>query len=510
MGRFAHNSIFGTIAGLLGAFGSVAASTIVARCLGVEKTGVVAFAIWAAMVAAAVADLGIQATLARYIPELIATGQEDEAARLGHVLLRPLAISSTLTFGAFIIYAQWERFHGVPAAQASIWYLVGLCCVLQAYAGFTYGLLRGMQRFDAVARITAISLVCQLAGVAIGSFAIGTLGALGGYCLGSAVPAILSARYALSGRGLSPETRARVRRYSLYAWAATLSSTLVWSRSELFFLERSTGSAAVGLFSVSVTLANVAAQAPTLLTAGLLPYFAQTFGRQALAEAREAYATATRVLALLVFPACCGMAALLPTVLPLIFGKAFVGAIPAATVLILVTGVSTATSVGTSLLLAMDRSDVTFKAGLSLAVLAIIAGLTVIPAYGLMGAALTRAVLQLLGVVIGTVFLSCRMRFPFPLSGFLRTLLAAVLSGLAARGCLYLAPGWASLPLPIIAGALVYGVAVRVLGALNPADAKRIRELSLSLPLMIRNACEIGLRFLSAETAVSRSPRRAQ
>lgn len=501
-GRFARNSVFGTIAGLLGAFGSVITNIIVARCLGVEETGVVAFAVWMAMVAAAIADLGIQATLMRYLPELTAANREREAQQLGQVLLRPLAICCVIALAAFAGYAQWARQSGgVAAGQAAIWYLVGLSCVLQALAGFTYGVLRGMQRFDAVALIAGISIACQLVGVAIGAAALGSLGALGGYCIGSALPAMLSVRYAGRGGALSPETRARVRRYSLYAWAGTLSSTFVWSRAELFFLQRSTGSAAVGLFTVSVTLANMAAQAPMLLTAGLLPYFAQAFGRQALDEAREAYATATRVLALLVFPACCGMAAILPAALPLIFGQAFAGAIPAATVLVLAAGIGATTSVGTSLLLAMDRSDFIFAIGLFLAVLAIAAGLTVIPAYGLMGAAWTRAVLQLSGVAIGTSLLFWRLHFPLPLSGLLRTLTAAALSGLLARACLWLTTGVTSLLLAVIVGAVTYGVAVRVLGALHPADANRLRQLSPGLPTVIRNLCETGLRLLTGETA---------
>jgi O-antigen/teichoic acid export membrane protein len=497
VGRFARNSIFGTIAGLLGAFGSVTANIIVARSLGVERTGVVAFAVWIAMVAAAVVDLGIQATLSRYLPELIGADREDEAQQLGHVLFRLLVISSAVMLAAFVAWGS--RFRGVAPEEAAIWYLAGLSCVLQAFAGFTYGFLKGKQRFDDVALITAISIPCQLLGVAIGSGTLGALGALGGYCLTGVIPALLSIRYAVGGRSLSAETTARVKRYALYAWAGTLSSTFVWSRAELFFLQRSTGSVAVGLFTVSVTLANVAAQAPALLTAGLLPYFAQTFGRQALGEAREAYATATRVLALLVFPACCGTAAVLPTALPLIFGQAFDGAVPAATVLVLAAGISTATSVGTSLLLAMDRSDVTFGTGFFLALLAVIAGLTVIPRYGLMGAALTRAVLQLSGVLIGTLFLSYRLNFPFPMSGFLRTLIAAIVSGLAARGCLWMIPQLISLPLAIVIGALVYVVAVRAFGSLSASDANRLRQLSLGLPPTIRNLCDLSLQLLSGE-----------
>jgi O-antigen/teichoic acid export membrane protein len=58
--QFTHNSVFGTVAGLLTALSSVFASVIIAHALGVAATGVVAFAMWVAMVAAAVVDLGVQ------------------------------------------------------------------------------------------------------------------------------------------------------------------------------------------------------------------------------------------------------------------------------------------------------------------------------------------------------------------------------------------------------------------------------------------------------------------
>ena len=70
-----------------------------------------------------------------------------------------------------------------------MWGLVGLACALQALTGFTFGYLRGVQRFDRLALLTVVSLSCQLAGVAVGSLYFGAAGAVAGYCAGSAVPA---------------------------------------------------------------------------------------------------------------------------------------------------------------------------------------------------------------------------------------------------------------------------------------------------------------------------------
>jgi O-antigen/teichoic acid export membrane protein len=482
-GQFARNSIFGTVAGLISAFTGVVASIIVAHALGVENTGVVAYALWVAAFGAAIVDLGIQASLARYLPELTAAGGADEIHRLASVLWRWLALSCAVTIGAFAGRAWWFWHSGASSASdAMLWGLVGLLCGVQALAGFTNGLLRGLQRFGRVAFLTILSFGCQLSGVVVGSIAFGAAGAIAGYCAGSAVPAALSLRYAMPSRSPSREIMLRVRRYALYAWAASLSSTFVWSRAELFFLERSTGSATVGLFTVAVTLASLAAQGPLLLTTGLLPYFAQSFGEGAIGRMKEGYATGTLVLAFLVLPMCFGLAALMPAVLPIMYGQAFAGAVPAATALVLFAGIGAISSVGTSLVMAMERSDFIFASGLVAAGLAVAAGLTVIPAFGLMAAVWARAGIQLVAVIMGCGFLFWRLGFSLPLFDLGRLLLAASLCGVAARGCLMVIPGPGSLVPAVAAGAATYLISVRVLRALRPGDAERLRSLCRRLP----------------------------
>lgn len=498
--RFGRNSAFGSLAGVLTALSSVLASVIIAHVLGVERTGVVAFAMWVAMVSAAVVDLGVQASLARYLPELTSAGRIDSVRALTAMLWRWLAGSSLV---ALIGFASWTigrwRNGALPGPEAVLWGLVGLAAVLQALAGFTFGYLRGIQRFDRLALLTGIYLTCQIVGVAVGAVFYGAAGAVGGYCLGSAVPAALSFRHAIPARARCPELRARVRRYAIYAWAGALTGTIVWSRAELFFLERSTGSAAIGLFTVAVTLANLASQGPMLLTAGLLPYFAENFGKGASRELQEGYATATRVLAFMALPACFGMAALLPVLLPVVYGHDFASAVPAATVLVLAAGIAATASVGTTLVMAMDRSDFVFASGLISAALAITAGFTVIPAFGLMGAAWTRAVIQVAAVAMGGAFVFWRLRFALPLFDLTKLLIAAAICGGVARASLMLAGGAASLPVAIGAGMLSYAAAVRVLHALHPKDADRLRTLCGVFPSRIRGAAWQAIHLLAPQ-----------
>lgn len=495
-GRFARNSAFGTLAGICTALGSVLGSVIVAHALGVERTGLVVYALWLAMVTAAIADFGVQPTLARYLPELIGAGNGDQAARLAATLRRPNAIAAGGALLIFIFYAvlYWRR------PDSPLWLMVGLAAALQTLAGFTYGRLRGVQDFDQVALLTALSFASQLGGIAIGSSAFGTAGAVAGYCAGSILPALMTRRIRGSAVALPPDLRRRVGRYAVFAWASALSSSVVWSRAEVFFLQRSSGSAAVGLFSVGLTLANFAAQGPMLLTAALLPRFAQDYGKGALAEMRAAYAAVTRVLAFLVFPACLGMVAVLPSALPMVYGTAFAGAIPAATVLVIAGAVGAISSVGASLIMATDRSDFLFLSGLVAALLTVVAGVTVIPAFGLMGAVWARAVVQVAAVAIGAWFIIRRLHFPLPLWDLGKLLVAAILCAAAARLSLAAVPGILALPAAIAAGIVVYVAAVRSINGLPSSDIAWLRTLGSRLPAPLRRGVNLVLRLVEGNS----------
>lgn len=495
-GRFARNSAFGTLAGLCTALGSVLGSVIVAHVLGVDGTGLVVYALWLAMVTAAIADLGVQPTLARYLPELIGSGNGDQADRLAAVLRRPNAIAAC---GALMIFAgyallYWRR------PDSPLWLMVGLAAALQTLAGFTYGRLRGVQRFDQVAVLTALSFGCQLGGIAIGIYAFGAAGAVAGYGAGSVLPALMTWRIGRASFALAPGLRLRVGRYAVFAWASALASSVVWSRAEVFFLQRSSGSAAVGLFSVGLTLANLAAQGPMLLTAALLPRFAQDYGKGAVAEMRAAYAAATRVLAFLVFPACLGMAAVLPAALPLVYGADFSGAVPAATVLVMAGAVGATSSVATNLIMAIDRSDFLFLNGIMAAGLTVVAGLTVIPAFGLMGAVWSRAAVQLAAVAIGGWFVLRRLHFPLPLWDLGKLLAAAILCAAAARLSLAAVPGVLSLPAAIAAGIVVYIAAVRHIGGLPPGDIAWLRAMGSRMPAPVRGRVNFALRLIDGHS----------
>ena len=185
----------------------------------------------------------------------------------------------------------------------------------------------------------------------------------------------------------------------------------------------------------------------------------------------------------LIFPACFGLAAVLPTLLPLLYGQAFVGAIPAAQILICAASVSAVSAVGSNLVWALERSDVDFYASLVGASLSVIGGLLLIAPFGDMGAAVSRGITQAAAVGITSWFLASRLGFAIPIGALARLLGAALLCGSAAKLGLAAHDGALGLAIAIPAGAIVYLVAVRLSSALLPEDIERLRTAVRALPL---------------------------
>ena len=499
-GRFARNSLFSTLAGLGTALGSLLSMVLVARILGVTATGQIAYMLWIVMLAVTFADFGIYQSLTRYLPELTAKDEGETAWRLAAYLLRPALVFAGLGAAAFVYRALTARADGPIAPNG--WWLIGLLFMLQLISSFGLGLLRGMQHFDAAAKLTLASLVLQALAVFAGALLAGVDGALLGYCFGNMLPIIVIAR--LVGRSplISRELRARVIKFALFSWAGALTLTLVWSRLELFFLQRYLGSEAVALFTVGLTLANLASQGPLLLTGGLLAHFSENYGRHNIERMQDAYSTATRVMAFILFPTCLGLAAVVPLLLPMVFGPNFAPAVPAASVLAAGAAIGAAGSVGSQMIYAHERSDFIFASGLVGAALSVAAGFLIIPVYGLMGAALARVAIHGIMFALGSWFIMRRLSLRLPAAALAKLLLSALICALAGYLCtVSLANPLMALPAAVVAGTIAYMASVRALGALPSHDIARLRGLTVRLPGIARGPMASLFTFLAPRGA---------
>lgn len=487
--KLARNTLHSSLAGASTAIGNFLGVVLVARILGPGGAGNVALAIWIVGTAVTLCDLGLPLTVARFVPELTARGQDGEARAFPSAFFAPLLAT---TLAGALICAFLYLFHDPLIAVVNIlpfdnepnevWAALGALFALQAIGNYGLAQLRGAQRFDLAARLAMASFFVQLAGVAVGALAFGVPGALVGYGGGSALLAAHAlARIGFKG-AIAPDLRRRAWKFSMASWGVGLIAAIVWSRTELAFLNHWRGPYEAGLYSVANTLALVATQAPLLMTGGLLAHFSEQWAVGDRALLQQSLASALRFMAFLIFPACFGMAAVAPSVVPLVFGPAFADAVPATTVLVAAQAFAALSTVTSALLFAVERNRFLVRIGAVGAVALIACGFLVVPAFGLMGAVGARVVIQLSLVAAAFVYIARALEFSVSARSLALIALAAFVCALVAREIVTLTPGPVGLVVAIVAGALVYFALVRLWRALPREDVTRLAAIFRKLP----------------------------
>jgi O-antigen/teichoic acid export membrane protein len=495
--RFARNTAYSTAAGLIISIGRFATTIAMARVLGVEETGIAAFALWLISLLCAVTSLGVYTTLTRYLPELTS---DIDAQRLTRLLLIPFGAVTLLTAVTVIAFYQTNFINLagqtlVPLGNANVLVVV-LLYVIQSLASFGLGYLVGQQQFRNFAILSLIANLLQVSLVIAAGLKWGVNGVLFGYIVGGLPFTLLCFRLGVGKPGLPTQLRNRLFRFTVFSWASTLANELVWARLEMAFLSHFWGSGAVGLYSVGFTLASLATQGPLLLTGGLLPYFAEAISSNQQERAKTRLQTAMRLVAFFVLPMCFGMAALIPELLPILYGNSFAAGSTAAMILVSSAGLGANIVVPLAFINGMERSDFLFAVNITGAVLSLALGLVLVASLGIVGAALARASVLIFVLSASLWFLHCRLSCRVPLIQlgllFVSALASACVAGLLASNI----PGWFGLLLSVVTSALVYVLLVRTLRAIPDEDIESLQGLFAHVPASLQRGTGLALRVL--------------
>jgi O-antigen/teichoic acid export membrane protein len=486
---FARNTVLGFASGAAVALAGFIGNAIAARLLGPDDLGVFAYVVWSVTIASIVAGLGINVVQQRFIPNLRAEGANDRADGLVGATARLSTAAAIVGCPLLFAYLYWpgrsatEDPHSsrtVVIALALIWFI----CWKLADVYLFY--LRGEQRFGELARISGVSALIKLTVLALGAWLFGIPGALAGYVAGNILPAVKTFRLLGIRAPVGPTLRRQVVRFALPSWATAVIGGLVFGRTEIVFLERYTGIGAVGLFAAAATVAEMAVQLPPLVLSALLPRFSEQFGLGAHDHMQRLYRTMTALMAMIIVPLCLGIAAIAPALVPFLFGVEFADAAPAVSVLLVAAAVSSLGVTTLYLLQSVGKTGlllITNGIGL-IGTLAL--GFLLVPRFGLMGAAWSRAIVQVSVVLIETWYVTKRLNVAPPY----RTLAAITVAAAAQGAVAYLVTrelgGPVSLLVSIPAAIVAYVVGLRVLDVMSIVDPALMNRLVERLPGLMR------------------------
>lgn len=411
----AKNTIWAAVASLSATASRMLTGVLLAHIFSTTTNGNFLLFLWFSEFFTLLVCLGAPAALTRFLP-LVKNKSVDFTA--SNIISWSIKRSSA----AFIIVApvMYLIILHVPEirdfnliSHALLFFLLAS----QSLASIGAASLIGQQLFKAYASNNVISGMLGLILQASGAFFYGINGALFGLSISNFIV------FCLAIRTMKPDVRLAeknsedfldVKKYALQTGFAVIISSVVWSRSEIFFLNSLSSATQAAYFGVSIALVSAINIGVLMLTGALTPHFSSkmtsgVFGK----KVKRDFSLLTKLTALFSIPVSIYFSALMPFILPLFFGVKYSLAVPTAQILIL-SGVLSFANVGSSLQYASGNSSFVLKTSMLGAFLMVIGLFIVVPHYGSLGAAFIRLLLQGAMIFIGTSFNIRKLGMKFP------------------------------------------------------------------------------------------------
>lgn len=462
--------------------GNLAATAIAARLLGPGRMGVFGLLAFVQVVFGVLAAGGWGAAATRFVSQLAA-----DPTLAGAPLRRSLGQAlrnSTLLLAAGMAVAGALRLWPVGPFTARQAAVLALGLVPFALSTVLTCASQAIGRFD---RVMKAGCACAIVLVG-GTFEILHLGlgitallALNGMAWGlqAAILAFplrgwIRARPAPRGaRALEP-----MNAYARACLVMSLLDSVVWQRSEVFFLGMWATHAAIAQYVLAYGLATTAMKAvPGALVPLLVPAMAGAADREALARTFE---KATWAMAILAVPTAVGIGLVAPEVVRLLYGPAYA---PASGFLSALAAVGGAVMVlgypASSVLYSTDGERAIAQVGLAVAALNVLLDLALIAPLGAWGAVIANGTAQLASLGPGLYLALLRIPGRIDLRHLAVPLAASALMALPVLALGRL-PGFWGLALGIPAGVLTYGAALVGLGGLPIREARALLGRSSS------------------------------
>lgn len=478
----ANKTLWSSLASVCGMSGRLIAQVIIARMLGPDGVGRVAYVVWLVEITNLFCSFGLPRSLTRYLAELNGQGQHEQARFFSNwVFIRYLTL---ILFGSAFLAALLIFSSDNITSYLVIITLIILFCVHSLRSIYTADLV-GRQRFNLLACINIIATVLLVAGVTIGGYIWGVMGVLIGYIIGAILPAALSFTMV---RCRSPKIffaqtfRLRVWKFTFFAWLATLSSAFTWSRMEIYFIERYWGMHEVAMFTVGLTFTVMAQRAATIFCGALMAHFSGLVGNDNKTLIQRHFTTATKLTAFIVVPVAFVGSAIMPALLPTFFGPEFKAAVPNAMVL-MVTAALAFSTIGSSLIYAKERSNFIALGGGVGAFFSIAGGFLIISQFGAWGAAWSRLFVQVAMIALGTWYIVNRLSFSFPFKSLGKIIVAAVISSISAWWIIeFLHNPYVALIIAVPSGIIIYLVSIRLFRIFKMEEIAQFKKLTARLP----------------------------
>ncbi len=433
--RAARNLFFTGIRLAVSIGATLCTSAVIARELGPSNMGLYGYAMWIVGTLGILANIGLPSAITKYISEYLGNGDVDTAVNVGKRLLLTQVIVAgavSVLMGCFMILKTPYRG------------LIGLASILlfmQALQQSLNATLAGVQKFNRLARVGVYVALVSLA--SIGVAALLGAGVTGMLCASLAAPLVaiwfyyrdidnylfrLTHGTTSSSARTTPNALNRVWKFSLTVSYILLLDSIVWQRSEVFFLKAYSTLAQIGFYTLAYSIVSKLSDVTSAFSSMLFPMYSESYGRKNFREIGFLFENAIKYVQMLIVPICFVGIALAKPLIRIVYGSAFLPVALPLEVLLASLTITSMGVVGSPLLYGTEKQSFMAKYGSAIAVLNIVLDLLLITRYAALGAAAANCTAQIAGVIGGTFFAVRRTHAKFPW----RTIFTIYASGLIA------------------------------------------------------------------------------
>ncbi|MBI5224920.1 flippase [Candidatus Micrarchaeota archaeon] len=364
---------------------------------GAEEYGIFSLGFTIFSIAGMLSFVGMTTGLYTFIPKAIASGKQREVSNYLKSALHIATFTSLALMIGLIFSSDWiarNIFHDIRVGIVIKILAVGL--PLYAYTGLILAVINSYfkNQYDVISKaigdsIIRVALVCAAVFAGYGLFGISIA-----YLISIAASFLLSLyfmeykvfRFFREKYGFDPKYHEIISFSVPLMMSGIVFLFINWTDSILLGVFR--GVAEVGKYNTALPTAGLLLTFPLALTSLLSPLVSDLLARNKLGELRHTYMTANKWIFMLNLPALLIMAIFPAQVLSILFGKGYDDAAPALVVLAISYAAYALTISSTFVLTSYGKSKILLTNSSIAAVANIILNIALIPAYGILGAAL--------------------------------------------------------------------------------------------------------------------------
>lgn len=412
----ASNTAWGAGASLIATICRMTTSIFLARYFSKEINGGYLLFGWFAEFLTLLICLGAPAVLNRFLALENANGNQNFTNAIIQWAWKRTAISALLV--SIIYYFLISNLEATNKFSTTTLTLAVILLITQSLSGIANACLTGLQLFKNLALNNFITGILLVLFQCTGAYLFGINGALSGFIAANII-SFSMIMFKIKENIAHKESSSKynfneIKIYALHSGFAALISAIVWSRSELFFLNQLSTPAQAAYFGVSISLVSAISLGVNMLTSAITPHFSARMAPNASKHRLQRdYSLLTILTAFFCIPSSIFASALMPTLIPIMFGAKYIEATLVAQFLVLSAGLGFA-NVGSSLQYASGNSKFIMKTSLIGAAIMFAGLYFAIGKYGAIGASIVRLATQVIMIFVGTLFNARNLNIAFP------------------------------------------------------------------------------------------------